>query len=179
MASSCPGLPHPLPPPQIWRAGEGSQSRLQPQLFLFPSLPPSHSLAISAAKIQPASWCPLSWEMLLLGVGPGASPEEDTGGGPLGMLRASRLRRGTGWQTGSVGGCPSWRTVWEKKEPPACGGGCLHVRMTGIREPGHPGIWLIFETNPYPIPSLGPRVPVMTSKETPLDRGPEDGGPLL
>ena len=49
-------------PPQIWSASEGSQSRLQLQLFPVPSLPPSHSLAfpISAAKNHPASWCPLS-----------------------------------------------------------------------------------------------------------------------
>lgn len=73
----------------------------------------------------------------------------------------------------------AWGTVWEKKGPPAGGGGCLHIRMIGIRELGHLGIWLRFETNPYPIPSLGPKVPVMTSKETPLDRGPEDGSPLL
>lgn len=117
--------------------------------------------------------------MLLLGAGQGASPEEDTGGGLLGVLQAARLKTGNGWQTGTVGGCPSWRRAREKKEPPACGGGCLHIRMVGIREPGHRGIWLIFETNPYPIPSLGPKVTVRTSQETPLDRGPEAGGPLL
>lgn len=154
MASSCPGLTHTLPPPQIWRAAEGSQSRLQPQLFLFPSLPPSlsgnlscqnpTSVLVSFVLGDVAAWC-----------GAGSQP-----------------RRRPWWWA-------AWRTVWEEKEPRACGGGCLHIRMIGIGEPGHLGIWLSFETNPHPIPSLGPKVPVMTSKETPLDRGPEDGGPLL
>ena len=154
MASSWLGPMRALLPPPIWRPSKGSQSRLQLQLFQFPSLPPSHSLAfpISAAKNHPVSWCPLSWEMLLLGVGPGRQPRRRhwwrTGGGA-----GFRLKTGNGWLADRLLG--EWGGL--KEEPVVWGwcGDCLHSR-TGIGAPRHLGIWLHLEPNPHRFLPCGP-----------------------
>lgn len=145
LASSWPGDTHTPPPPQTWSAAEGSQSRLRLQLFPFPSLPPSHSLAfpISAAKNHPASWCPLSGEMLLLGVRQGESPV-DTGGG-LGVL-ASWLKSGNGW--GLSEPQAAWRAVR--------GGTVPTLEGLGL---GNQGTWGCLHVEPPPHPPLpgGPK----------------------
>lgn len=88
LVSSRTGPTNTLPPPQIWKATEGSQSTLQLHLFLFPSLPPSLFLAfpISAAKNHPVSGVLCPRRCCCLVWGQGGSSEEGTDGRLVGVL---------------------------------------------------------------------------------------------
>lgn len=65
--------------------------------ILWPSQSPLPKITQCLGVLCPGRCCCLVW-------GQGASPEEDTGGGLVGVL-ASRSKTGNGWKTGRDRGC--------------------------------------------------------------------------
>lgn len=153
MASRWPGpnIPYPyLKSGELLRAPNpySSSSSSYFPACLLPILWPSQSrlpkITQCLGVLCPGRCCCLVW-------GQGASPEEDTGGRLVGVL-ASRSKTGNGWKTGRDRGC-HWQ--WGRRKSLGCGGDSLHIRMIGIGEPEHLGIWLRIEPNPHPTLCLG------------------------
>lgn len=116
-------------------------ARLPP--ILWPSQSQLPKITQYLGVLCPGRCCCLVW-------GQGDSPEEDTGGGLVGVL-ASGCKTGNGWLADR-----------ERVEGRTCGlgvgGDCLHSRRAGIGGSGYLGIWLHLEPNPHWTPSLWPRV---------------------